>query len=286
MSTFANPHYFRRKLRTRLRRAREARGLLQREVAAAMDWSPSKVIRIENGGVKVSTNDLKALMTLYGITDNASIEDILATAKASRLPPWWNEYIDLVDPDFGQQLGFEASASQLYIVYNSVIPGLLQTRRYATSILETFQPGKDLRRLVDLRLRRQELYDRPEPPEVNFILGEAALHVEVGGPEVLRDQLLHLIEVMDSGKATIEIIPFSEGSHPGLIGPFELMAFDDGDGDVVSFETPVTFTIIKEEPGIVSAYRKTFEAMREKTIKGDDARQYIQQLIDRQKLAS
>src|SRR5205823_4340715 len=122
---------------------------------------------------------------------------------------------------------------ELSIMYNSVIPGLLQTRAYATSIIETFQPGEDLLRRVDLRLRRQGLYDRPEPPKVNFILGEASLHVEVGGPQVLHDQLLHLIEIMDSGKANIEIIPFSAGAHLGLIGPFELMAFDDGDGDVV-----------------------------------------------------
>ena len=279
MSNTANPHYHRRKLRRILRRAREARGLLQRDVAHRMDWSPSKVIRIESGAVKVSTNDLKALLALYGIMDAELIEDILATAKASRLPPWWNEFIDLVDTEFARQLGYEASAAELFIVYNSVIPGLLQTRSYATNILKTFQPGEDLSRRVDLRLRRQGLYDRQEPPKVNFILGEAALHVEVGGPQVLRDQLLHLIEIIDSGKANIEIIPFSEGSHPGLIGPFELMAFDDGDGDVVAFETPVTFTILREEPGVVSAYRETFEAMRELTIKGDAARQFIQDLI-------
>lgn len=274
-----NPIFERRKLRKEVRRLRELVGLTQQDVADAMDWSLSKVVRIENGAVKISTTDLKALLQHYGVTDPERVESILATAKASRLPPWWAEFRDLVTPKFAQQLEYESSASELYVAYNTVVPGLLQTRDYARAVISNFQPHASVSRLVDLRMRRPQIFDREDPPEANFILGEAALRIQVGGRHVLREQLEHLLALMARDRISIEIIPFEAGAHPGMIGPFELMLFDDGEGDVASFESPNAFTIIREEPGIVSEYRETFESLRNIAVKDGVAEELIKGII-------
>lgn len=276
-TTFVNPSNDQRKLKLALRHKRDEAGLLQREVADAMDWSASKVVRIENGTVRISTNDLKALLNLYRV-ESAEAERIIALAKASRRPPWWSEFSDVVSPEFAQQLGLESSASRLFIFYSTVVPGLLQTPEYAQAIISNFVPD-DVARLVNLRMRRQEIFARPEPPEARFILGEAALHIQVGGPQILRAQLERLLELMKESQITIEIIPFTAGAHSGMIGPFEVMGFDDGDGDVAAFESPTGLTLIREEVGIVSKYRRTFEALSGIAAKGDDAVTRINRLI-------
>jgi transcriptional regulator with XRE-family HTH domain len=279
MSTTANPIFERRRLRLLLRRLREELGLSREEAARAMGWSASKLTRIELGDVKISTRDLNALVAFYQVTDSARLEEIQAIAKASRMPAWWSEFRDLVSPKFAQQLEYEASASKLYIVYNSVIPGLLQTREYARAVIANFQPEENISRLVDLRMRRQQIFDRDNPPEANFIVGEAALHSRVGGVEVMREQLNRLLALMEHERINIEIVPFKAGAHPGMIGPFEVMAFDDGEGDVASFESPTAFTIIREEPGIASEYRGVYESLQRQTLKDDDAADYIRKLI-------
>jgi len=276
-TTFVNPSNDQRKLKLVLRHKRDETGLLQREVAEAMDWSPSKVVRIENGTVRISTNDLKALLNLYRVGP-AEVEEIIALAKASRRPPWWSEFADLVSPEFGQQLGFESSASRLFNFYSTVVPGLLQTPEYAQAIISNFVKD-DIARLVNLRMRRQEIFVRPEPPQAHFIMGEAALHIQVGGPQILRAQLERLLDLMKQSQITIEIIPFTAGAHSGMIGPFEVLGFDDGDGDVAVFESPTGLTLIREEVGIVSKYRQTFEALSGISAKGDDAVARINKLI-------
>lgn len=279
MSTTANPIFERRRLRLLLRRLREELGLSREEVAEAMRWSPSKLTRIELGDVKISTKDLTALVTYYHVTDSRRLDDIQAIAKASRMPAWWSEFRDLVPPKYARQLEYEASAAKLYVVYNAVLPGLLQTRDYAHAIISNFQPEETITRLVDLRMRRQQIFDRENPPEANFIVGEAALRTQAGGPEVMREQLTHLLALMDRDAINIEVIPFREGAHPGMIGPFELMVFDDGDGDVTSFETPTAFTILREEPGIASEYRNVFENLQRRTLKDGKAADFIRELI-------
>ncbi|MEY9889220.1 transcriptional regulator with XRE-family HTH domain [Catenulispora sp. MAP5-51] len=280
MSTTANPIFERRRLRLLLRRLREELGLSREDVASAMAWSASKLTRIELGDVKVFEKDLKALVTYYRVTDTARWEEIQAIAKASRMPAWWSEFRDLVSPKFAQQLEYEASASELYVVYNAVLPGLLQTRDYAGAIISNFQPPENVPRLVELRLRRQHIFERENPPDAHFIVGEAALRTEAGGPEVMHEQLVHLLALMERDTIDIQVIPFKEGAHPGMIGPFEVMAFDDGEGDVASFETPRAFTIIREEPGIASEYRDIFERLQQRTLKSGAAMAFIRELID------
>jgi transcriptional regulator with XRE-family HTH domain len=279
MSSFVNPSYERLRLRRFLRAERLAKDLRLIDIATAMGWSESKAIRIESGAVKIGINDLKALLDFYGIDDPAIVADALAMAKASRGRPYWYEYLDLMTPVFASLLGYESSASKLSIVHNSVVPGLLQTPEYSRAILLEFASKTDVPRLARLRRLRQTIFERQDPPRTTFILGEAALRSQVGDAAVLRDQLKFLLDRMNSEHIAIELVPFTAGAHPGMIGPFTIMSFDEDEGDVATFESPTGFTLIKEQAEITSKYRHTFETLREITLKGDEAALFINRAI-------
>ena len=117
-----DPTVHRRRLRSELRKAREAAGMTQRDVAAAMDWSQSKLIRIETGAVSISTNDLRALLRHYGL-EHARIENLVEVARASRDQPRWSVYKDVAEPEYIAFLGYESSASIIRNFEPLLIPG-------------------------------------------------------------------------------------------------------------------------------------------------------------------
>lgn len=136
-----DPTIHRRRLRSELRKAREAAGMTQRDVAAAMDWSQSKLIRIETGAVNISTNDLRALLGHYGI-ERARTENLVEVARASRDQPRWNVYKDVAEPEYIAFLGYESSASIIRNFEPLLIPGLLQTEEYAREILKRYSRSR------------------------------------------------------------------------------------------------------------------------------------------------
>ena len=161
--------------------------MTQGEVAKAVDWSLSKVIRIEGGTVGVSSTDLKALLQLYGITDVEYTKDLVGLAKEGRTRPWWDSYRNVVNPEFASYLGYESAASTIRQVQNLVIPGLLQTAAYAEAITSTFADYDTTKGIVQLRLERQErLFGQYNPPLQHYILDEAAIRRRGGVPQPSR----------------------------------------------------------------------------------------------------
>src|SRR5580704_7099732 len=133
-SETTSPVVQRRRLRTELRRARLDAGLTQEQVATAMDWSLSKLIRIENGTVGISMNDLKAILAHYKITDDRRSAELIALSRGARERSWWNSYRD-VAPRLIQLIEYEAAAFIARNFQPLIVPGLLQTEEYArTSI--------------------------------------------------------------------------------------------------------------------------------------------------------
>jgi len=155
-----------------------------------------------------------------------------------------------------------------------VIPGLLQDDDYARALLHsTGSPTthKRIDELVDLRLRRQEeLFERPDPPEMFFVLDEAALHRWVGGREVMRHQLNRLKKEAARDNVTIEVVPFSAGAHAGLVGSFVILEFaDERDEDVLFWESARDNLISRDERTEVAPYRDTFVELRDLARKAD-----------------
>jgi transcriptional regulator with XRE-family HTH domain len=263
MATFEDPIALQRRLLRELRRLRAEADLTQKDVAEAMDWSPSKVIRIEAGSVTVSTTDLRALLAHYGVTDAGSVEELVTTAKGARQQPTWAEYKDVIQPSVAAYFGYEASASVIRQYEPQLIPGLLQTEEYARAVLRDAYrlPPDKIEKLVELRFRRQELLDRDQPPRLHFIVGEAATMARVGGPAVMRRQLDRLEELGARRGLRIQVQPFTLGAHPGMQGPFVLLDFPGPADDSVLYLESRSHQLTRDDPDAVGEYLDLFQGM-------------------------
>ena len=134
-----SPVVQRRRLRTELRRARLDADLTQEQVATAMDWSLSKLIRIENGTVGISTNDLKAILAHYKITDDRHTAEMLALSRGARERSWWSAYRDS-SPRLIQLIEYESASFIIRNFQPMLIPGLLQTGEYAATMIRNLDP--------------------------------------------------------------------------------------------------------------------------------------------------
>jgi transcriptional regulator with XRE-family HTH domain len=221
-----------RRLRGRLRQAREAMKLTQRDVAEALDWSASKLIRIENGSVGISVTDLKALLLHYNITAKDEVDQLVAMARAGKKPAWWQEYRNSVPPQFHTFLGLEASAIRIRQYQGLVIPGLVQARGYTTELMPINARDEEEARLhVKIRLRRQDLITADDGAEAFFILDESVLHRQIGDVAVMREQFLKLKEMAGRPNISIQVMPYSAGVHRGMKGSFEVLELSDEQDD-------------------------------------------------------
>jgi transcriptional regulator with XRE-family HTH domain len=278
------PAVQRRRLRAELRRVRLEAGLTQDQVAEAMDWSLSKLIRIENGSVNISTNDLKALLQYYKITDSNRVADLIAMGRVARERSWWSEYRDVASRETFQVVQYEAAAMISRNFQLSVAPGLVQTEEYARAVLEKVNPERtreEVDVLVGIRMRRQELIDRADPPLLFFVLDEAVVRRQVGGRAVMRGQLRRLIEVSAKPNVTVEVVPFSAGFHLGTLGPFVIYEFpDDADDDTVYLESQQGEFINRDDPDEILTYRERFEQLREASLGPGGTESFLAKLAD------
>ena len=255
----------RRRLRAELRSARRDAGLTQEYVASAMDWSLSKIIRIETGSVGISTNDLTALLRLYEVTDNRRVRQLVELARAARKPSWWSRYRGAIPSTFFQYLEYEAAASGVLTYETFRVPGLLQTEQYATTTISEYRGDltpKAIRIRVEVRMERQKLLEQPDPPRLHFLLDEGVIQRLLGDERVRAGQLRKLIEMAARPTVTIEILPFSAGLHSGMGENFTILEFRDaGDDDVLYFES-ARDSLFQNEAEQVSLYREMFGDLR------------------------
>ena len=253
----------RRRLKAELRSARLEAKLTQDQVAEAMEWSPSKIIRIEAGSVGVSANDMKELLRLYGITDPKRVDELLTLARVARERS--TTYRD-APPKLLQFIEYEAAASAIHMFQPALVPGLLQTEEYARTALGVLRPEATEAQVdasVKVRMKRQEILNRTEPVELLFVMDEAVIRRQVGGEDVMRRQVRHLVEVANRKNVTLEVVRFSAGAHAGMEGPFVIFEFPDTeDDDVLYLETSHGELIIRDEPNEIAAYEERLASLR------------------------
>src|SRR5438034_10868323 len=198
MSVRSSPTVRRRRLGSELRRLREAAGLTCEQAAAHLDCSASKISRLETARVPARAVDVQALCQLYGAAEDQTAV-LVALARESRTEGWWQRF-DGVMPDwFGTYVGLEAEAASIRTYEIELIPGLLQTAGYARALFEASEFGAtdDVEQAVAIRRSRQEILYGDSPTRYWAVLSEAALHRQIGGPAVMRDQLLYLAEASE-----------------------------------------------------------------------------------------
>jgi transcriptional regulator with XRE-family HTH domain len=262
-----------------LRRAREARGLTQREAAGDLDWSLSKMVRIEAGTVGVSTTDLRALLQLYEVADEAEAGRLVDLGRAARRRPWYSVYQHVLSPGFEQYLSYETAASVLMAFHPLTVPGLLQTEDYARAILEA-SAAPDIEDRLELRLKRQERLEREDSPALRYIVDEAAFHRRVGGRLVMREQLARLKKVMEHPKVTVQVVPFEAGAHASMTGSFTVVEFDDGGEGALYRETEPAGVTDRDDQSAVAGYRERFHRLSDMALPAGKVRGLIDTLIE------
>lgn len=221
-----------RRLRARLRQAREAMRLTQRDVAESLDWSTSKLIRIENGSVGISVTDLKALLHHYHITEPSDVDQLVGMARSAKKSAWWQEYRNKISQQFVTFLGLESSAIRIRQFQGLLIPGLLQAPSYAEKLVRlNAKEEEEVRLRLEIRLRRQDLVMTENPAEGFFIIDESVLYRQIVDTEGMREQLRKLKEMAERPNISVQIMPYSAGAHRGMKGSFEILELSDEPDD-------------------------------------------------------
>ena len=277
-------------LTNELRRLRAGSHLGQEEVARALDWSLSKLIRIEGGTVGVSTTDIKALLDLYGVRDQDEITELVELARGARQRGWWTAYKNVTDQQYLNYVGYEAGASIIRTANGLLIPALLQTADYAWAITSEYitESSDAVKDAVELRLERQEqLAARKKIPRQYYVIDEAVIRRRIGAPkspDVMPAQLRHLVEAASRPEVTIEVIPFEAGAHFGLKGPFTLLEFDGALGDLLYMESTRRGDLTLADPAsspLITSYHESFERLREISLGPQASVELIEEVADR-----
>jgi transcriptional regulator with XRE-family HTH domain len=257
-----DPSLNRRKLRLALRRAREDADLSQREASERVEWSQSKLIRVETGTVGVSVSDLRALLALYGVSDPQRVEELEQAARGSKGPSWWSGYHEVITPQFAQYLGYEGAAESLHTYHPIVVPGHLQTRAYAEALLAPRDLDESMfRRVVDLRMERQQrMFDDSGRPACVFVLDEAAVRRQIGGKSVFKEQLGFLLDLGSRPEVSVRVLPFEAGAHYSTLGSFVLLGFPDDD-DLLYLEHAAGSMTGGEDLRLLACYQECFRAI-------------------------
>jgi transcriptional regulator with XRE-family HTH domain len=279
-----NASALRRQLLAELRQLRPPHVVTQRQVADALDWSPSKVTRIENGSVSISVTDLRALLAYYGVTTPQVVEGLVDLARRSRRARSpFAAFGDVFPPDALRFFDYEQSATWIGSIELLVMPGLLQTADYARAVMAVHDVGAEkAQRFVRSRQVRQQVLERPDPPALSFIVDESVLLRAIGGRAVMRAQLEHLLAVAARPHVAIRVIPLALGEHVGLRGPFVLLRFSGtNDPDVVYIEQRRGDAIFQDEMEVTANHQRLFADLEKRAASPDDLNEYVKRAIDR-----
>ncbi|MFJ5260181.1 helix-turn-helix domain-containing protein [Streptomyces sp. NPDC088387] len=224
------PSVLRMILGRQLEELRTRAGLTFEQAGAAIGVSHSTIRRMEAAKVaRLRLADAEKLLQVYGVTDQQEIDTFLKSVREANRRGWWHTYRDVLPDWFAAYLSLEQAALQIRAYENQFVHGLLQTEQYARALLGAGNPhaaAEATERRVALRMRRQELLFRPVPPRLWVVMDETVLRWPVGGPDVMRAQVDHLIEMNRLPHVTLQIMRFANGPHPAMrAGAYHLFRF-------------------------------------------------------------
>lgn len=277
MATQSNPTILRRQLAAELRRLREHAQLTVADVASRLGWSESKLSRIETASTGIRRQDLERLLGEYGVAA-AERTRLLALSNQSRQRAWWEAYGDTLPDAYETYIGFEAEASSILTYEALVVPGLLQTDEYAKAVALADGVVRDsdvISSRVQVRMARQAVLTRDPPPQLWAIIDEAVLRRPIGGPDVMRRQLLWLVESGKRPNVTVQVLPFSIGAHQALAGSYVLLEFADGSDSFV-YSEGMTGGVIRGKPVDVRYYLMSFGALKSAALPTAESLEFIE----------
>ncbi|KUN29255.1 transcriptional regulator [Streptomyces antibioticus] len=275
---------YRRQLAARLKELRDGTGLTLTEVTERLEINQGSLSRIENGERGTTPILVRALLDLYGVTDEALRADVLDLVRADKeqQKPWWRKYSTVLTATrYDGYLALEAGATHLSNYQPMLVPGLLQTEDYARAVISQMRmelPPPQVESLVKVRMERQNSrLGGEQPAKFWAILDEAVLRRTIGSAEVMREQLRKLAESSEQPNITVQLLPFSLGAHPGLYGPFVILTFPHPTPTLVWLENPRN-SVYLESPEDVGNYTDIFDQLRACALGPSETRTRIAQI--------
>jgi transcriptional regulator with XRE-family HTH domain len=269
-------------LGSQLHRLREAAGVTTDRAGYEIRASRSKISRMENGHVSFKERDVADLLSLYGITDEQVVAGMLSLARQANAPGWWSKYGDVLADWFEAYLGLEAAASVIRTFELQFVHGLFQTEDYARAVTRLgyrAAPAEEIERRVSLRLNRQDLLTRPEPPQVWSIIDEGALRRPVGGRAVMRAQLSRLIEVSGLRHVTVQVVPFGRGGHAAAGGSFSVLRFGEADMPDVVYIEHLTSALYLDKREDVDHYMEVMNHLSTEALTPAETTHFLAEII-------
>lgn len=253
----------RRQLGAMMRKLRAQKGMTLEEAGLLIGVSKATVSRYETQEGAVKWPIVDALCREYGASDTERAA-VIRLAKDVKQQGWWGPYSDSIPADMDLLLTLENEAVREDHFSSTYVPGLLQTRAYATAIQQASEMRLDpaeIRRLVEIRMKRQDILSRPEPPHLWAVLDESVIRRVVGSRETMREQLDHLLAANDSPHVTLQILPFTRGAHGAALGSFVILGGIEASLDVVYVDLHVGSVFLEKDEEL-DRYRLAFDYLR------------------------
>jgi transcriptional regulator with XRE-family HTH domain len=279
----------RRQLGRYLRDLRNQAGLTVKDAARGLEWSETKIWRIETGQTSLRSFDVEVMCRVYKAQSGMTTA-LMSLAKETKARGWWQAYGDAVPEWFDLYVGLEAAASKLSLYGQELVPGLFQTADYARTVITADHPeesDEEADRRVSLRMARQALVRRTiDPPALQVTLNESVLRRTVGGHQVMAAQLQRLAEASELPNVSLRVVPFAAGFHPGVLsGSFNILRFPLNGGGQES-EPPTVYAdlytgaLYLDKPSEIDRYSEAYAGIWEHALDEEASRELIQQAAE------
>ncbi|WP_433408618.1 helix-turn-helix domain-containing protein [Saccharomonospora azurea] len=246
-----------------LRSLRELADISRSEAGYHIRASESKISRMELGRVGFKERDVADLLTLYGVTDDGEREVLLQMAREANEPGWWQKFNDYTPKWFEPFLGLEQAASRIQTYELQYVPGLLQTEAYARAVIthglpEAADPAAEAR--IEVRMRRQRLLLRPNPPKLWAVLDESVIRRPIGGRTVHRAQLQHLLDATALPHITVQVVPYDRSGYAAE-SPFTLLRFAQPELPNIGYVDHIAGGIYLERPDEIELIGRSLDRL-------------------------
>ena len=276
-----SPMVLRLLLGARLRKLREDGQLTEEKAAFAIRVPPERISSLEAGESGITSRDLDKLLTVYNVADPQRRLELQAMADDGNALSWWHGYSDVLQSWFEKYLELETAAVQIDVYDFQFVPELLQTPEYARSILMSRRPDatmKTIKRLTQLRMERQEILDRPNPPHLWVVLDETALRRNTGDSSVLSEQLQHLMKMAERPNVVLQILPLKAGGFSTGVS-FTVLRFDVRELNDVVYLEQLESSLYLDTPAHLSSYRDGMNRLRTHALSPTETVRYLHHVL-------
>ncbi|MEU8245145.1 helix-turn-helix transcriptional regulator [Nonomuraea sp. NPDC048916] len=280
--SLGSPTVLRILLGTQLRRLRTQRGITREDAGYAIRASHAKISRLELGQVSFKERDVADLLTLYGVIDEEERAPLIELARQANAQGWWHKYGDLLPSWFEVYIGLEGAASSVRTYENQFVPGLLQAPGYARAVIKLAHwaaPEEEIDRRVALRTARQRRLTGDNALTLWAVIDEAVVRRALGGPEVMREQIAHLLEMTALRNVTVQIMSFERGGHAAAGGPFSILRFPERDLPDVVYMEQLTSALYLDKPADSERYTQVMDRLSIQAESPADSRSFLERLL-------